>query len=72
MGDKSPDHKLQERIITDMPVFNDEFIAALMGRIDMLKSGLANNSLLIIVIAVLLTLAVIIQQILLSVVYRFT
>ena len=72
MGDKSPDHiKLQESIITDMPVFDDEFIAALMERIDMLKSGLAHNSLVIIAIAALLALAVIIQQIILSIVHGF-
>jgi len=72
MGDKSPDHiKLQESIITDMPVFDDEFIAALMERLDMLKSSLSNNSLVIIAIAALLVLAVIIQQIILSVVHGF-
>lgn len=71
MGDKSPDHKLQERIITDMPLFDDEFIAALMERIDMLKIGLANNGIVIIVIAGLITLAVIVQQIILSVIHGF-
>ncbi len=71
MGDKAPDHKLQDRIITDKPVFDDEFIAALMERIDMLKIGLANNGIVIIVIAGLITLAVIVQQIILSVIHGF-
>lgn len=71
MGDMPPDHKLQDRIITDKPVFDDEFIVALIERITMLKQGISNNGIVIIVIAGLITLAVIVQQIILSVIHGF-
>lgn len=50
-------------------LLDDEFIAALIERIDMLKSALANNGIVIIVIAALITLAVIVQQIILSMIH---
>ncbi len=71
MGDMPPDHKLQDRIITDKQVFDDEFIVALIERITMLKQGISNNGIVIIVIAGLITLAVIVQQIILSVIHGF-
>jgi hypothetical protein len=50
-------------------LFDDEFIAALMERLDILKSGLASNGIVIIVIVGLITFTIIVQQIILSLIY---